>query len=164
VAAAGEAGKVHVARVAPPDAWRAIVVLPAEPLATSRARAVLPECYDRADVVANLQSAALLGLAFAQGRGDLLRVAMKDRIHQPYREEICQLLPRLPGLAGAAGILGAALSGAGPAVLVIVESAARLEQAKTAIRKALHGLPEPVLKECGFTANGALAEFSAQAG
>jgi homoserine kinase len=78
--------------------WRAIVVLPTEPLATSKARAVLPDCYPLNDVVANIQSVALLGLAFAQERGDLLRTAMQDRIHQPYRAPICTLLP--PLLAG----------------------------------------------------------------
>ena len=43
VTAAFEGGAVHVARVAPPAEWRAIVVLPSEPLATSKARAMLPE-------------------------------------------------------------------------------------------------------------------------
>ncbi len=105
---------MHVARVEPPAEWRAIVVLPAEPLATSKARAVLPASYAREDVVANIQSAALLGLAFAQARGDLLRIAMRDRIHQPYRAAICPLLPPLLPLAGEHGILGVALSGAGP--------------------------------------------------
>ena len=117
---------MHVARVEPPAGWRAIVVLPTEPLATSKARAMLPDCYPRADVVANIQSAALLGLAFAQGRGDLLRVAMQDRIHQPYRAALCPLLPPLLPLAGEHGILGAALSGAGPSVLVIVDGEAEL--------------------------------------
>ena len=72
--------------------------------------------------MANIQSVAMLGLAFAQGRGDLLRTAMSDRIHQPYRAPICPLLPLLLPLVGEHGILGAALSGAGPAVLVIVET------------------------------------------
>ncbi len=46
---------------------------------------------------------------------------MNDRIHQPYRASSCPLLPPLLPLAGSHGILGAALSGAGPAVLVVVE-------------------------------------------
>ncbi len=121
VTAACEGRKVHAARVVPPEEWRAIVVFPAEPLATSKARAVLPASYPLEDVVANMQSVALLGLAFAQARGDLLRLAMSDRIHQPYRARICPLLPLLLPLVGKHGILGAALSGAGPAVLVIVD-------------------------------------------
>ena len=63
----------------------------------------------------------MLGLAFAQGRGDLLRVAMQDRIHQPYRAEMCPMLPRLLPLAGKAEFWESRLSGAGPAVLVIVD-------------------------------------------
>ncbi len=155
VAAANEGRSVHIARVAPPAHWRAILVLPAEPLPTSRARAVLPERYERADVVANIQAAALLGLAFAQANGDLLRVATSDRIHQPYREAICPLLPRLLPLAGSHGILAATLSGAGPAVLVIVEDESDLPGAAEAIREAVQGLPDSALRSCRLSAEGA---------
>ena len=155
VAAAANGHGVHVARVIPPAEWRAIVVLPNEPLATSKARALLPEAYGREDVVANLQAAAMLGLAFAQGRGDLLRAAMSDRIHQPYRATVCPQLPRLLPLAGNHGVLGVALSGAGPAVLVVAESEQTLEDAKAAIRNALKGMSAPELLICRFEPRGA---------
>jgi len=116
---------------------------------------VLPGSYSRADAVANIQSVSLLGLAFAQGRGDLLRIAMKDRIHQPYRASICPLLPRLLPLAGEHGILGAALSGAGPAVLVIVANEKDLDQATAAIRQALEGTAQPDLLACRLVPEGA---------
>jgi homoserine kinase len=122
VAAAMDGKSVYAARVEPPSEWRAIVAYPAESLATSAARGVLPASYSNEDVVTNLQSVSMLGLAFSQGRGDLLSVAMRDRIHQPYRSKLCPLLPRLLPLVGKEGILGAALSGAGPAVLVIVRT------------------------------------------
>ncbi len=140
VAAACEGKTVHAARVVPPANWRAIVVLPVNSLLTSKARAVLPASYPLNDVVANIQSVAMLGLAFAQERGDLLQTAMSDRVHQPYRAPICPLLPVLLPLVGEHGILGAALSGAGPAVLAIVESEKGLERASAAIRKALGGV------------------------
>jgi homoserine kinase len=159
VTAACEGRTVHAARVAPPAEWRAIVVLPAEPLSTSQARAALPASYSRADAVANIQSVALLGLAFAQSRGDLLRVAMNDRIHQPYRAAICPMLPRLLPLAADHGILGVALSGAGPAVLVVVGNVGSLEQASTAIRAALEGLTEPELAVCRFLPDGAASSL-----
>lgn len=155
VTAACEGDKVHVARVVPPAEWRAIVVLPPAPLATSKARAVLPESYSRADAVANIQAVSLLGLAFAQKRSDLLHVAMKDRIHQPYRATICPLLPRLLPLAGQGGILGAALSGAGPSVIVIVDGAESVTSSSVAIRNAVSGLPEPELHSCRFETCGA---------
>ncbi|MGA9673097.1 MAG: homoserine kinase [Terracidiphilus sp.] len=161
VTAAREGGKVHVARVVPPAEWRAIVVLPADPLPTSKARAMLPATYSRADVVANIQSVSVLGLAFAQGRGDLLRIAMRDRIHQPYRAPICPLLPRLLPLAGEYGVLGAALSGAGPAVLVIVDEEQSLPKATEVIRGALEGLLMPEFFNCRFLGDGAITHWEA---
>jgi homoserine kinase len=154
VVAAMEGERVHVARVEPPAVWRAMVVLPRDPLATSKARAVLPEMYTRADAVANIQAASLLGLAFAQGRGDLLRPAMQDRLHQPYRAEMCALLPLLLPLAGSAGILGVALSGAGPSVLLIVEEAGAVEAAREAIRTAVTGQAEVRILGVGFDSGG----------
>ncbi len=161
VTAACEGRRVHVARVAPPAEWRAIEVLPTEPLATSEARAALPATYSRADAVANIQSVALLGLAFAQNRPDLLRMAMRDRIHQPYRAPLCPLLPRLLPLAGEHGILGAALSGAGPSVLVVVGSEESVPEASAAIRQALQGQTEPELKLCRFEPAGASRFYEA---
>ena len=158
VAAGTQGGEVHVARVTPPAQWRAIVVLPTEPLATSTARAVLPAIYARTDVVINLQGVAMLGLAFAQGRGELLKAAMTDRVHQPYRSAICPQLPRLLPLAGRDGILGVALSGAGPAVLAIVGSADDVKAASGAIYQAMHEMQRPELLVCGFEADGASVE------
>ncbi len=155
VAAACEGKAVHAAKVVPPAEWRAIVVLPAEPLPTSKARAVLPATYSLSDVVANIQSVSLLGLAFAQARTDLLRTAMSDRIHQPYRAPICPFLPLLLPLVGEHGILGAALSGAGPSVLVIIEDEKSLKLASAAIRNALSSPQEAELLVCRFVPSGA---------
>jgi len=155
VSAVCEGGRVHVARVDPPQEWRAIVALPAEPLATSKARAVLPATYAMEDVVANLQSVAVLGLAFAQARGDLLRLAMQDRIHQPYRATFCPLLPLLLPLVGRDGILGVALSGAGPAVLVVVEGEKSVQAATSAIGKVTENRVLAELTICRFSRVGA---------
>ena len=154
VAAACDGEVVRAAQVTPPAEWRAIVVLPGESLATSKARAVLPATYPVKDVVANIQSVAMLGLAFAQGRGDLLRIAMSDRIHQPYRAAMCPLLPLMLPLVGEEGILGAALSGAGPAVLVIVETEECVEKASETIRKALGNPDAAELLVCSLEGFG----------
>ena len=77
--------------------WSLVFALPSASLSTTKARALLPAHYSREDAVANIQATALLVAAFAQGRGDLLRTAMRDRIHQPYRMAACPLLrPLLP--------------------------------------------------------------------
>ncbi len=155
VTAVCEGTKVRVARADPPEEWRAIVALPQEPLATSKARAMLPASYSLEDVVANLQSVAVLGQAFAQGRGDLLRLAMRDRIHQPYRAPICPLLPILLPLVGEHGILGVALSGAGPAVLVVIDHERNLAHASKAIEGAVENCMAAELAICRFSRVGA---------
>ena len=84
-----------------------------------------------------------------------MRIAMNDRIHQPYRASSCPLLPPLLPLAGSHGILGVALSGAGPAVLVVVEGDATVTSASAAICGAVVGVGEPELQVCGFEYKGA---------
>jgi homoserine kinase len=119
--------------------WNLFIALPSASLATEKARALLPATYSRADAVFNIQNVALLVTAFAMNRGDLLRTAMQDRVHQPYRMEACPLLPRLLQLNGTPGVLGVALSGAGPSVLIIGEKKA--DSLPAAIRAAA-GDPE----------------------
>ena len=97
---------------------RAIVAIPNIELPTAEARAILPELYRKEDAVYNVQRAALLAASFASGDFTHLRVAMGDRFHQPYRSAF------VPGLAECLrietdGLLGIALSGAGPSVLAL---------------------------------------------
>ena len=112
-------GLVQTATFPGGTGWRLLLVMPKTSLATSEARALLPESYAKADVVANLQATALLVAAFAQDRPELLAVATRDRVHQPYRMEACRLLPLLLPLVGRDGIYAVTLSGAGPSVLVV---------------------------------------------
>ena len=47
--------------------------------------------------------------------------ATRDRLHQPYRMQLCPLLPALLPLAGSHGVMSVTLSGAGPAVLLLTQ-------------------------------------------
>jgi len=129
-------GSVVAATCAQGLSWKLLLAFPSASLSTEKARALLPYHYSRADAVMNVQRTALLVAAFALGRGDLLRVAMQDRIHQPYRMDACPLLGRLLPLAGGPGILGVALSGAGPGVLLVLETAAAVPEIAARIRRA----------------------------
>jgi len=85
-------------------------------------REALPATVPHHEAAAAAARAALLATAVITSDAGLLRTAMDDRLHQPYR------LPLLPGTAeliAAAydhGAAGASLSGAGPSVLAICDS------------------------------------------
>jgi homoserine kinase len=115
------AGETVVACVRPKGKWPLLLAVPEQSLSTKEARLVLPAQYSRADAVTNVQNSMLLFAAFTQGRPELLSPALEDRIHQPYRAALCPLLPCLQELKGKDGILGAALGGAGPSVLIFLD-------------------------------------------
>jgi homoserine kinase len=138
--AAGEGHAMRALSINPPPGWTAILVLPNHPLSTTTARAILPASYPLSDAVTNIQNAALLMAAFHTGNADALRVAMGDTLHQPYRGEVCPLLPALLPLAGSSGIMGVALSGAGPSVLALVADPGDAPEAISAIRAQLTGV------------------------
>jgi len=147
-------------RVAGTCPWPLLLAIPEEPLSTEEARRVLPGQYSRADAVFNVQSAMFLLAGFTHARSDLLRSALHDRIHEPYRAPLCPLLPALRELAGSEGILGAALSGAGPSVLMFLE--AEIAASKTMERVSKHLAQRRLKAELLLTSmaeNGASAGF-----
>jgi homoserine kinase len=132
-ASTGDAAETQVVNVRPKGKWPLLLAVPDESLATEEARRVLPAQYSRADAVTNVQNSMLLLAAFTQGRPDLLSAALEDRIHQPYRAALCPLLPCLQELKGKDGILGVALSGAGPSVLIFVDPRASMQKIRRTV-------------------------------
>jgi homoserine kinase len=152
--AAGRDNRLDTLSIAPPSDWRALLVLPETPVSTAKSRAVLPGSYSRADAVKNIQSVALLTAAFALRRADLLSRATQDSFHQPFRAEICPLLPLLLPLAGKSGILSVTLSGAGPAVLLLC--AGDSSQAAGEVMERSRVLGPVELLETGLSGRGAV--------
>jgi homoserine kinase len=128
VARMAEESDAQIARFMPKGKWPLLLAIPDESLPTERARGVLPREYSRADAVANIQNSMLLLAALFQGERHLLATALEDRIHEPYREQLCPLLPALRQFSLRDGILGAVLSGAGPSVLMFLDSRAPAEK------------------------------------
>jgi homoserine kinase len=95
----------------------ATVVLPDFDFPTTQARAILPRQVERSDAIFNISRAVLVTEALRTGDLELLGIAMKDSLHQPYR------LPLIPGAVAAleagkkAGAAAVALSGAGPGLI-----------------------------------------------
>ena len=115
-------GDLLLAKLRVHDGARAIVVIPAFELSTEKARSVLPQTYSIKDAVYNIQRSALTIAALTTGNWPLLREAMRDRIHQPYRAPLIPGFEEILGLT-TSGLLGVALSGAGPTVFALAKPA-----------------------------------------
>jgi homoserine kinase len=121
VASAIDSGGVtRAVRMPLPKSFDLAIVVPDFDLPTAKARAVLPSGYSREDAVFNVQRAALLIAALATGTTNVFPAAIEDRFHQPYREALVPGLHEILRLR-APGLLGCALSGAGPSILVFFE-------------------------------------------
>lgn len=112
-------GTVIAVRKPWPKMIRITAVTPVLTLETKKSRAVLPESVQLKDAVHNLQRSALFVAAIEERRYDLIWDAMQDRLHQPHRQRLIPglsealAMPRIPGL------LGLALSGAGPSIVAL---------------------------------------------
>lgn len=111
-------GRVIAGSVPWPMRVRFVAATPETRVKTSDARQVLPDMLSREDAIFNLQRVALLLQAVQFDRPELLREALRDRWHQPYRT------PLVPGLGEALALehpdlVGVCLSGAGPTVVAL---------------------------------------------
>ena len=101
--------------------WEFLALVPDFDLPTTKARAVLPEQVSRADAIYNISHGALVLKALELGNEMLLRNAMQDRLHQPYRKAMIRDYEKIEGLVRTTGA-AFCLSGAGPTLLCITRN------------------------------------------
>ena len=105
-------------RLEPPEGVEAILVIPADEVPTSSARAALPDEVPLGAAIDNVAAAAQLTLGIERSDLALIRRGLEDRLHQPYRRSLYPRSMELVAEATELGALGATISGAGPTVLV----------------------------------------------
>ena len=117
-----EGAQFDYVRLEPPESLEVVAVVPDFTLSTERARSVLPREVAFRDAVHNQSRVGLLIAALVENRLELLRTAMEDVLHQPYRAGLIPGLEEVRRAALDAGALGTALSGAGPTILALVQA------------------------------------------
>ena len=109
--------QAHIEKIDISSSWKAVVAIPDFELATEKARNVLPNQYERKDVIFNFSRISCLIAAITVGKPELLRYGMDDKIHVPYR------IPLIPGAKEAmnnaitAKCYGVTISGSGPTLV-----------------------------------------------
>ncbi|WP_242462824.1 homoserine kinase [Persephonella atlantica] len=112
-------GKTYYQKIPFPEDIKAVVAVPDFELSTEKARSVLPEKIPLKDGIFNVQRASLFLTALINRRYDLLKIAMEDRFHQPYRKKLIPGFDDVLKEAYNGGALGVSLSGAGPSVVAL---------------------------------------------
>jgi homoserine kinase len=109
-------GHVAYVKIIPPARLTTVTLIPDRGLETGLARQVVPQQFSRDDMIFNIRGSGMIMAALASDQLEHLALAMRDRLHQPYR------IPLLPGMneifeaALNAGSPGVALSGAGSGI------------------------------------------------
>src|SRR5580692_2724572 len=115
----GADGNVVALRKKWPKQIRVVAVTPKMTLQTAASRAALPQAVEHAAAVHNLQRSALFLAALDDKRYDVLWDAMQDRLHQSFRQALIPGLAEVLAIPRMPGLLGVALSGAGPMVIAL---------------------------------------------
>ncbi|MEM8542725.1 MAG: homoserine kinase [Cyanobacteria bacterium P01_H01_bin.119] len=102
---------------------QAVVAIPEFELSTAAARQVVPNQYSKADAIFNMANLGLLLRGLETGYGPWLMTALRDRIHQPYRQALIPGFSKVQQAAQRAGAYGLVISGAGPTVLALTSEA-----------------------------------------
>ena len=103
-----------------PEEWTITVCIPDYELATEISRSVLPKEVSLKDAAFNIKRMAMFIQALHTKDAELMKLALQDKLHQPYRTKLVPGLNEIiENLKHEDNVLGCVLSGSGPSMLVI---------------------------------------------
>lgn len=118
-----------------PEEWQITVCIPDYELSTEISRSVLPKEVPMQDAIFNAKRLGMLIQAINTKDAELMKMALQDRLHQPYRMKLVPGLDKImDNLKHEENVLGCVLSGAGPAIIVISQKN-NLEKIKSIINE-----------------------------
>ncbi len=115
-------GQVFVEKFNISEKIKFLALIPEFKLSTKLARQALPKTYTRDDAVFNLSCLSLLILSLISGDEENIKVALEDKIHQPYRFKLIPEIDQIEKIIDESHALGHYLSGAGSTLMILLDS------------------------------------------
>ena len=115
------------------------LLIPDFELSTELARSVLPVNVSRQDAIFNISRSALLIKALERGDRQLMRIALEDKLHQPYRTKLIQGFETAEAAAKKLDAMGICISGAGSTLLCIADRPEFSAEMEEALKESLPG-------------------------
>lgn len=123
-----------------PEEWTLTVCIPEYELATDISRSVLPKEVPMQDAVYNAQRMGMFIHAIHTKDAKLMKLALKDKLHQPYRMKLVPGLEKIAErLKHEENVIGCVLSGAGPSILIISEKN-NIDKIKSVVKEVWNDL------------------------
>ena len=117
--------KINIASFSPPKNLRVCIGIPkinTPPKKTGLARKLLPTSVKFSDAVINISNAAMMVAGFSKRDENLIGASMHDSIVEPARVSMIPNYKKIKAQVLKSGGLGMAISGAGPSVIVFVNT------------------------------------------
>ena len=102
--------------------FKFLAIIPDFKLPTKEARDALPKTYSKEDAVFNLSRLSMVILSLISGNEENLRVALEDKIHEPYRLKLIPEIDDIEKIIEKSDALGHYLSGAGSTIMVVLKA------------------------------------------
>ncbi len=134
-AAMQDDGVPYVVKHTVHPSYRFCAFIPDYEMLTSKARSVLPEKFSRADAVYNLSHATVLLSALINGDADILRVAMNDKLHQPYRTPLMKEFEDIRRMTEQAGAIGLFVSGSGSTLMAVYRDPSFVDNMRASVKQ-----------------------------
>jgi len=122
VTAVSENDKVYWVKQDVKSDLKLVAIIPDFHLSTAVARKCLPNHVTHMDARFNLSRAALFSASLLQGKYENIRIAVNDKLHQPYRMKLINHSEDIFEKAYEFGAYGIYISGAGPTMMAIIDS------------------------------------------
>ena len=114
-------GVTHYNKIPISGGIKFCVLIPKLQLSTEDSRAVLPESVLLKDAVFNVGRVSMLIVALVNGDYKGVKLACKDKLHQPYRMSLIKNYSEITSFVKEGEALGVFLSGAGPTIMVMLK-------------------------------------------
>lgn len=133
-------GRIIYTQMDWPDEWDITVCVPDYELSTDISRSVLPTEVPMADAIFNAKRMGMFVQAVNTKNSELMKLALQDRLHQPYRTKLIPGLDKIvENLKHEENVLGCVLSGAGPSILIISEKG-NLDKIRNTVKETWENL------------------------
>ena len=99
-----------------PEELTIIAIIPDIKISTEEARKILPAKIDIKDAIYNIQRSNLLLSSLVLKRFELLKEAVKDKLHQPYRKSLIPFYDNIEKIAYDSGANAVFISGSGSTI------------------------------------------------